>query len=143
MQSQLFRKKSIDRIASPEQLQDYMRVTNPGVWMVLAAVIALLAGLLIASAVGTVETTLNVRGTLTEDGDEIVMVLPADKKDLVKEDMVVRAGGETGHIDYVYEKDGIVTAAATLENLSEPLPVGAYDVEIVTERVKPISFLLN
>ena len=33
MENKLFRQKSIDRVLSPEQLQDYMRVTNPGVWM--------------------------------------------------------------------------------------------------------------
>jgi hypothetical protein len=47
MEKQVFRQKSVERIASPEQLQDYMRVTNPGIWMVLAAVILLLAGLLV------------------------------------------------------------------------------------------------
>lgn len=34
MENKLFRQKSIDRVSSPEQLQDYMRVTNPGVWMI-------------------------------------------------------------------------------------------------------------
>ena len=32
MENQVFRQKSVERIASPEQLQDYMRVTTPGVW---------------------------------------------------------------------------------------------------------------
>lgn len=35
MNQQLFRQSSIDRVFSPEQLNDYIRVTNPGVWMVL------------------------------------------------------------------------------------------------------------
>ncbi len=38
-----FRKKSLDRISSPEQLTDYLRVTNPGIWIFLAAVVVLLA----------------------------------------------------------------------------------------------------
>ncbi len=44
MSDQIFRKKSLDRISSPEQLNDYIRVANPGIWMILAAVIILLAG---------------------------------------------------------------------------------------------------
>ena len=44
MNQQLFRKSSIDRVSSPEQLNDYIKVTNPGVWLVLAAVIVLLMG---------------------------------------------------------------------------------------------------
>lgn len=42
MNEQLFRKKSIERVNSPEQLNEHIRVANPGVWLVLAAVIALL-----------------------------------------------------------------------------------------------------
>ena len=60
MENKLFRQTSIDRISSPGQLQDYMRVTNPGVWIVLAAVIILLAGFLIASVFGKVESTIDV-----------------------------------------------------------------------------------
>ena len=43
----LFRKASMERIQSPEQLNDYLRVTNPTVWVLLAAVIVLLAGMLV------------------------------------------------------------------------------------------------
>ena len=40
----LFREKSLEAVESPESLNDYMQVTSPAVWLVLAAVIALLAG---------------------------------------------------------------------------------------------------
>ena len=40
-----FRKKAMDRISSPEDLTGYLRVTSPGMWIVLAAVIALLVGM--------------------------------------------------------------------------------------------------
>lgn len=46
-QSNLFRKKSLESIQSPEQLNDYLCVTNPSVWLLLTAVILLLAGLLV------------------------------------------------------------------------------------------------
>lgn len=44
MSNPIFRQKSIEKITSPEQINDYIRVSNPSVWMVLAAVIVLLAG---------------------------------------------------------------------------------------------------
>lgn len=37
MNDKIFRKKSVEKMSSPEQLNDYVKVTNPGVWMVLAA----------------------------------------------------------------------------------------------------------
>ena len=43
----VYRKSSLDRIQSPEQLNNYLRVTNPSVWIVLVAVIVLVAGALI------------------------------------------------------------------------------------------------
>ena len=30
--SKLFREKNLERLESPEQLNDYLRVTSPGVW---------------------------------------------------------------------------------------------------------------
>ena len=38
----IFREKSIERIESPEKLNDYLRVTSPAVWIVLAAMIQLI-----------------------------------------------------------------------------------------------------
>ena len=55
--SEIFRKKSMDRVSSPEQLNDYIRVTTPSVWLVLLAVIILLVGMLTWSIFGTVEAT--------------------------------------------------------------------------------------
>ncbi len=52
--SGIFRKNSIERVSSPEQLNDYIRVTTPSVWVVLAALIILLAGILAWSIFGTV-----------------------------------------------------------------------------------------
>ena len=44
MDHSVFRQKSMERITSPEQMNDYIRVSNPSVWMLLAAVIVLLIG---------------------------------------------------------------------------------------------------
>ena len=54
-ESEIFRKKSIERISSPEELNDYIRVTTPSVWIVLAALLILLTGMLAWSVFGTVQ----------------------------------------------------------------------------------------
>ena len=51
----IFRKKSIERVSSPEALNDYIRVTTPSVWIVLIALVVLLLGMLAWSVFGTVE----------------------------------------------------------------------------------------
>ncbi|MBR6332386.1 MAG: hypothetical protein IKR78_04560, partial [Dehalococcoidales bacterium] len=47
MDNPIFRKKSVEHISSPEQLNDYLHVTNLSVWLLLIAVAILLVGLLI------------------------------------------------------------------------------------------------
>lgn len=61
----IFREKSMERVSSPEQLNDYIRVTTPSVWLVLAAIILLLVGMLAWSVFGTVEAR-NTDGTAEE-----------------------------------------------------------------------------
>ncbi len=51
----LFREKSIEQASSPESLNDYIRVTTPPVWLVLLALVVLLAGIIVWSIVGTLE----------------------------------------------------------------------------------------
>ena len=51
----LYREKSLERISAPEDLNDYIRVTTPSVWLVLAALVILLAGMLAWSIFGTVQ----------------------------------------------------------------------------------------
>lgn len=53
-QNSIFRNKSIDRVSSPEQLTDYIRVTTPAVWIILLAVTLLLAGTLIWGIFGEI-----------------------------------------------------------------------------------------
>ena len=68
----IFREKTLERISSPEKLTEYLRVTNPGIWIVLGAVILLLGGLLIWSMIGTLETKSNVKIVVDNHIAEIV-----------------------------------------------------------------------
>ena len=45
-------KKTIDRISSPEQLSDYLKVTNPGIWITLFAVVLIIAGMIVWAFAG-------------------------------------------------------------------------------------------
>ena len=57
MDNNLFREKSLQRVSSPEKLDDYIKVVSPGVWLVLIAVIILLLGVLAWASVGNVPVT--------------------------------------------------------------------------------------
>ena len=143
MENQIFRQKSVERISSPEQLQDYMRVTTPGVWMVLAAVILLLAGLILSSALVNVESKITEQGTVTEDGSMLDIMLPLSQKALVAPGMLVRVADREAKIDMVFQAENEVEVIAMLPEDGVKLAPGTYDVEIVTETVRPISFLFS
>lgn len=65
--SRLFRKDAMERVISPEQLHDYIRVSNPSVWLILAAVLILAAAASVWGIYGTLETTLDTIGYTEND----------------------------------------------------------------------------
>ena len=71
--SELFRKKSLDRVRAPEELNDYIRVTGVPVWIILIALVVMLFGMIIWSVFGTVEAQ-NADGT-TESVHPITYVM--------------------------------------------------------------------
>jgi multidrug resistance efflux pump len=68
MNNEVFRKVSVERLSSPEQLDTLMRVTSPKGWLALAAL-----GLLLVSAIawgywGTLSTRIGSQGVLIQPG---------------------------------------------------------------------------
>ena len=58
----IFRQKSIDKVSSPEKLDDYIKVTTPSVWITLVAIVALLVGVAVWGVFGEL-TVHNADGT--------------------------------------------------------------------------------
>ncbi len=150
MDNGLFRKKSIERISSPEALHDYMRVTSPRLWMILAAVVVLLAGFIVYASTAAMENTLPVRvrvenGAEAQDTCAAYSMLPADQQAVVKPGMKVRFGSETGTVSLVSLLDDgeQIMVVYEMKPFSVPLADGEYDAELVLESVTPISFLWN
>ena len=61
MDNQLFRQKSLNRISSPEELHDYMRVTSPKLWMILGAIAVMLIGFVVYASTATMENTMPIK----------------------------------------------------------------------------------
>ena len=157
MENQLFRKSSIERVSSPEQLNDYVCVSKPSVWMILAAVIVLLIGVCAWGVFGKLDTKISTAGVsqngificfvaeenaakikpgmeLNVDGNVLSVSEISAKPISVNADMdeyLLHLGGFSEG-EWLYE----VTADSTLTD-------GAYKAEIVTESVSPMSFVLN
>ena len=52
MKESLFRKAALDRMSSPEELNEYIHVARPNLWVVLGAIGALLAGAIVWAIFG-------------------------------------------------------------------------------------------
>jgi hypothetical protein len=62
----IFNERAARKLRSADDLDEYVRVTNPSVWVVLAAVVVLLAGLLAWAVFGAVTTSVSATGTAVE-----------------------------------------------------------------------------
>ena len=133
MADEIFRKKSLDKIKSPEQLNDYVRVANPGVWLLLCAVIVLLIGFCIWGIFGQIKTT--VPAQIAVDGGKVICTVDGDV-DKIEAGMTVEAGDSKGVVKSVDTESGRVEIDIYLSN-------GVYEGRIVTENIAPLSFVFN
>ena len=132
MENQLFRQESIDQVNSQEQIKDYLRVTSPKPWMVIAAVLVLLAGFLAFMSVAGKEITAPVRvkveNVQAEDGEQALVTfeVPTADRDNYRSGMPVRFGGVTGTIRYFVETEEtteVVVLETSSHFLTRPLPL--------------------
>ena len=155
--SELFRKKSLERISSPEQLNAYIRVSTPSVWVLLGAIIVLLVGVCVWGVFGRMDTTLPVTA-VAGSGVVTAYVKEADAAK-VTVDAVVSVNGQQGRVtsigtepmrvddtftEYMRHVGGLqegewVYAVA----LDANVPDGVCTAQIVIDSVSPMSFVLN
>jgi HlyD family secretion protein len=74
MEKSIFRQVSLDRLSSPEQLDQLLRVTGPRSWFALAAVFLLLAGTVLWGCVGSIDTTATGQGVIVRRGGVLNVV---------------------------------------------------------------------
>ena len=141
MNNNIFRKKSVERMNSPENLGDCIKVTNPGVWLILAAVLILLVGVFVWGTFGRIEareasgydvrvtesdgvTTLYILGASGDVKDGAILVL--DGTDVVLYD-----------VEHVSDADSYDCIAKT----KTAVPAGNYSGDTVY--IRPISLIFD
>jgi hypothetical protein len=75
MKKPIFREESVKRISSAEQLNDYIRVSNPGIWIVALAFLVLIAGAAVWSVTSRIESNVTTFA-LMQDGEYVAYVSP-------------------------------------------------------------------
>jgi len=138
MDQPLFRKESMERVSSPEQLNDYLHVTTPAIWVVLAAVILFLAGLFIWSSVTAVESYA-AGEAVVHDGVLTLRFDDAERSSFIEVGMNAKVGDlVTPVLSVGSDEDGKPIAIAKAD-----LPDGSYKASVGYRSTQIIDMLFN
>ena len=138
MENKIFREKNIERMSTPEDLNEYLHVTSIKVWVVLGAITLVLVSMIIWSyftsinsyAFGTAEVK---EGVITATFSD-----PATARN-VKEGMNMEVGEIVIPIGYVgNDLEGHVIAIGNIN-----IPDGAYEVRASYKQTQMIEMLFN
>ncbi len=156
--SGLFREKTMEAMDSPESLNDYLRVTSPEVWLILAAVIVLLVGCILWGIFGRIETTGSFAVASAENRlvcyvpySQAQKALAAGKVTVAGRECVMAGADLVSYVQIDGNTDPYLLAAGKMQlgdvmaliPLSGSLPEGAYTGTVVLESLQPISLLLQ
>ena len=138
MGQSMFRKESMEHISSPEQLNDYLRVTTPMVWVILIAVIILLAGMLFWGSV----TSLDSYATGTAQVKDGLLVLYFDDQSLAES---VKPGMQLMVGDNVLTVSGLGTteSGSPFATAETTLADGSYPAKIIYKQTQLIRLLFR
>lgn len=100
MPTEIFRKVSLDRLSSPEQIDQLLQVTTPRGWVALLALCGCIAAALIWSVTSFTETTIRGSGVISRDlVANVVSLGTGTVTDIkVKEGDTIHAGQVVAHI---------------------------------------------
>ena len=159
MADSIFRKESLKKVSSPEELNDYIKVTSPGVWLAIAAAAALLIAALVWGIFGSLESSVTVSG-IAKDGTVQCYVTDVSA---IREGCSVQVGGKEGTVSSVSARPisreeavekcggdeydvyclGLSDWNYVVEITAAGVPDGLVTASVVTDAVSPISFLFG
>lgn len=152
-------------MSSPEQLDDYIHVSNPSVWMVLGAILLLIVAGIVWASVGTIAET--APAAVVSDGDSTVVCyvdqnraseVSAGDELQVETSSGTVTGIVTAILDTplasssVIESEVTLTASDVLTSSSwvieleasvDGLETGAYEATVVTAAYHPMALLFG
>ena len=157
-QETIFRQKSVDRVSSPEQLDSYLKVTTPSVWLVLIGIIIILCGIIVWATFGKLKTYANVGCAVEskeaycyireEDGANVDVGMDVEIPNKNASFTIIsidRAGlkipdsyNYLQHIIGVSSQDYVFSLVGKTD-----LADGYYSGRIATELISPLKFIFN
>lgn len=154
--SNIFRKKSLDKISSPEDLDRYIKTTTPSLWLLLISVILFLVGIIVWATLSTV--SIESESTCNVSNGVVTCYITENRVESLKKDTyieinnnkypITKFNGPIEAEEYSYTAElhnsGIEKGTWYYEiNSNCDLKDGKYDGRVVFEEINPISFVIN
>lgn len=139
MENPIFRKKSLEKMSSPENLEEYIKVANPSMWILIAAIGIFLVACMLWGKFGQLETTVSVSGTV-KDG-KMQVVGEQDTLQKVEAGMEVKLKGET--VGTVVDTESLTEGEMEVTIQTDSIANGHYNMHILIESVEPLSFIFE
>ena len=155
----IFREKNLERVSNPDTLDDYIRIANPGVWMVLVVIILLLVAAIVWGSLGTVNVdspgfVVVERGATTLWVDESTAREIAPGSTLRAADVEGMVTGAAGVPEPVEDVVAEVAPSGQLEFESEgqwlcplsasvQLPAGVYPATVTVDSYSPLELIFG
>lgn len=139
MSKPIFREKSLQKVKSPDNLNEYIRVANPSIWLIMAAIIILLIGFCSWAVFGTVESV--VEADVHCENGTITCYIAEEDIPKIHVGMTVQFASHSGTITEIIMGDGHFVKCPL--SVDAPIPDGIYDASIMVESIHPASFLIN
>ncbi|MCQ2458447.1 MAG: hypothetical protein MJ142_06925 [Clostridia bacterium] len=157
MEQKLFREKNMERIASPEQLDKYIKGGRRGYLIALLAIVIVLGGMLVWALVGSIETSVETGCTV--HGGKVICCVPEDTAHRITSSAMIRVEGREVHVTgkspvrpaEESEADKVMRDALDLNEdewcldayAETDLPDGNYRCTLVLEYISPIRLIFN
>ena len=157
MSEGLFRKNSLDKISSPEQVNDYIKTSKMSVWVIFAVAALLLIGIAIWGIFGTID--ISVGGVAVCENGSVTCYISEGDIQKIPDEASVCIKGENYKIGKISElpepaEETLSPYGLHLASFSDnewvysasvdgDLEDGIYKAEIVIESVSPVSLLMN
>jgi len=151
--------KKFKKVNSPEQLNQYIRLSNPGVWILLLAIVVLLVGVCIWGYFGKIDT--KIKTVVISDNYTSYLYVKEEDMAKIKNGMQVELNNnenifEIADIEETPEKvtDDMDEYARHLGNfqvgewvykcrLNKSVKEGTYSANVVIESIAPMTFIIN
>ncbi len=155
MSNPILSKNSNNKVNSPEQLNDYIKASSVGVWVVLSVIIILLVSILIWGFFGSLKTTVNTVGVA--DNGTVVCYLESSGDISVGDEVSVN--GQKGEVsavsstpvsahtlasqydEYTFYSLNPSDWSYAVEIKCDDCDDGINSVKIIYDSVHPISFI--